>query len=47
MKVFRARTAIPLTLNPNDVEQQMVPLLEAVDLHAGVKAVHCLQTVMT
>ena len=47
MKVFRARAAIPLTLNPNEVDQQMGPLLEAVDPHARVKAVQCLQTVMT
>ena len=41
------RAAIPLTLYSNEVEKQMISLLEAVDPHTRVKAVQCLQTVMT
>ena len=47
MRVIRARAAIPLMLYSNEVEKQMIPLLEAVDPHTRVKAVQCLQTVMT
>lgn len=36
-----------MTLHSNEVEKQMIPLLEAVDPHARVKAAQCLQTVMT
>ena len=36
-----------MTLYSNEVEKQMIPLLEAVDPHTRVKAVQCLQTVMT
>ena len=36
-----------MTLHSNEVEKQMIPLLEAVDPHTRVKAVQCLQTVMT
>ena len=36
-----------MTLHSNVVEKQMIPLLEAVDPHTRVKAVHCLQTVMS
>ena len=36
-----------MTLHSNEVEKQLIPLLEAVDPHTRVKAVQCLQTVMT
>ena len=36
-----------MTLHSNEVEKQMIPLPEAVDPHTRVKAVQCLQTVMT
>ena len=47
MRVIRARAATALTLHSNEMEKQMIPLLEAVDPHTLVKAVQCLQTVMT